>query len=68
MLSSVGLFFIPEILDSKEETLESNKGVRTVRVKLKVKYNIFAENSLSGRIILLNLYKNIYKMENQQNA
>lgn len=39
-----GVFIIPQVLESHEQTFESAKGTRQMRVKLKVKYVIYADD------------------------
>lgn len=43
-LSLNGVFFVPNILDSREEKLKSAKGTDMLRVKLKVRYDIYADD------------------------
>lgn len=44
VLSKHGVFFVPEVLESTEEKFSSQKGTSQVRIKLKVKYHIFADD------------------------
>ena len=47
VLSKHEVFFVPCVLDSKEELYESQKGNRQVRVKLKVKYTFYSSDGSS---------------------
>lgn len=46
-LSDIGVFYVPEVLESKGETFTNNKGTVNHRVQLKVKYTFFAEDGSS---------------------
>lgn len=47
VLPDLGLFFVPTVLESKEEHFETQKGAKSIRVKQRVKYDIFAEDGSS---------------------
>lgn len=47
-----GVFFIPQVLDSTEEKQTSQKGTQQVRIKLRVKYTIFADDGSSIETIV----------------
>jgi hypothetical protein len=42
VLARNGVFFVPEIIESTEDSYANNKGTRFVRVKVRVKYHIYA--------------------------
>lgn len=44
VLPTLGLFFVPQVVESKEDIYENAKGNRAIRVKLRVKYTIFADD------------------------
>lgn len=47
VLADLGICFIPQILDTKEESFDNKNNTRSIRVKLRVKYTIYADDSSS---------------------
>jgi hypothetical protein len=47
-----GVFFVPQVLDSKEDKFESSKGTPQIRVKVRVKYTIYADDGSSIETIV----------------
>lgn len=43
-LGKHGVFFAPNVIDSKEERIKSSKGTDMVRIKLRVRYDVYAED------------------------
>lgn len=43
-LANNGVFFVPEVLEETEQRLQSAKGTDMVRIKLKVRYSIYADD------------------------
>lgn len=51
-LQKNGVFFIPQVIDSKEEHGQTKSGSKNVRVKLRVKYTIYADDGSSIEAIV----------------
>ena len=46
-LSEVGIFYVPEVLEKKEESFKNEKGNINFKVSLRVKYTFYAEDGSS---------------------
>lgn len=51
-LSDNGVFFVPEVLEEKEEHIQSQKGTDMIRVKMKVRYTFFADDGSSFQTVV----------------
>jgi hypothetical protein len=51
-LQKNGVFFIPQVIESKEEHGQTKSGSKNVRVKLRVKYTIYADDGSSIEAIV----------------
>jgi len=52
VLAKHGVFFVPSVLESHEERFTTSKGTSQIRVKLKVKYNVYADDGSSFETVV----------------
>lgn len=47
-----GVFFVPNVLESKEEHIQSNSGKDMLRIKLKVRYDVYADDGSNFQTVV----------------
>lgn len=52
VLPTLGLFFVPQVVESKEDMFKNAKGNQAIRVKLRVKYTVFADDGSNVEAIV----------------